>query len=233
MTPQCCLARWARRATTADCLCGTTTECYGWLHIASDCSPPQVELADLPGNLSYRFRLIARNGAGRSHPGTPSAPVHVCVASSADQEGAQGWGGAVGWFSWLRGTGQALVHATSGWHAIGGGGHMAAEEQLSPSPAPLALPPLLLLLAICLSCCRSLYRTICPSTAERRRRAERGRYQAASTAAPDEDDDGDEAPLAATGAWNRMEALLCVHVFVPDSRAPVKVSPTDGLHDCY
>jgi hypothetical protein len=65
------------------------------------------------------------------------------------------------------------------------------------------------------------------------RRAEHGRYQAASTAASDEDDDGDEAPLAATGAWNRMEALLCVHVFVPDSRAPVKVSPTDGLHDCY
>ena len=52
---------------------------YGAPIISSD-----VDLYDLSPNSTYRFRLVAHNTAGRSHPGKATEPVIVCTEAAPD-----------------------------------------------------------------------------------------------------------------------------------------------------
>ena len=58
-----------------------TAGTLSWQDYEAPFSSNEMELADLKPNASYRFRLIAHNAAGRSHPGTATGPVHVCDPS--------------------------------------------------------------------------------------------------------------------------------------------------------
>ena len=202
----------------------------GWQDYEAPLVSRELELAALPSNQSYRFRLIAHNAAGRSHPGAPSAPLHVCpVPSTSGKDGADvgRWSSEILPSFALHGSQVVLA-------SLGRG--VAPPEGSSGAPTAftlaLALLMLLLLLAALLGC-RCLLFACCSPAAARRPRGKGGRYHRAATAASDDEDDEGDEPLSAVLAWSRSEAMLCVQVYVPASRAPVQIEmSTVGVTTC-
>ena len=51
-----------------------------WREYEASFSADELEISDLHVNVSYRFRLVAHNAAGKSHPGTATEAVQLCDA---------------------------------------------------------------------------------------------------------------------------------------------------------
>jgi len=175
-----------------------STSAAGWRDYDGPFHPNTVELTDLQPNASHRFRLVAYNAAGRSHPGTATEPVRVCaravtqLSHGAEAEPGQPAAGA-------------LVQV---WEAIA-----------SETASPIALIAGAMVVAIC--CCA---RACCGSSNSRAPPGRGGaRYERASTNAHEEDDADAEAAEERSGAYDAWGAMLCVHVFVPASTRPIQI----------
>ena len=192
----------------------------GWVDSDEPIVSSEFELTTLPRNASYRFRLVAHNAAGRSHPGGATPAVHVCSALPAARQQSP----PTHWSALLPTFVQSALGVDNEPPST-----ILPQRNSTHSDISLPLPMMTILslvpVALCLACAMRLAH--CSPVAGRRQRvAKGGRYQKAATSA-DSEDDSDEEPALPTptggGAWNRPEALLCVHVFVPASRKPVQI----------
>lgn len=157
----------------------------------------EMEISEIHVNMSYRFRLVAHNSAGRSHPGTATDAVQVCEAPPVAALASS-----------------SLAHAARSWSStLPGGG--------------AGVPHGVYIVLVCavggvLTCCfgRRLFGGGTPSA---RRGGARYEYERAATGALDEELCDADAEGMGEGAYDPWAATLCVHVYVPQSIRPIQI----------
>ena len=195
-----------------------------------------IEVTRLQPNCSYRFRLIAHNAAGSSHPGTGTDPVYVCAPSPVDKSA-----GARATHEWLLNSAKAAILR------IGSSGDVTSkpdsvDEPMSAVSLRMLNSSMLMVLLVPVFFIWCYCKRAKSNHNERQRKTIRqgGRYQKASTIerglmdADDDDDDDDDDDYngdntdrsqqqAIAGAYDQWAKTLAVHVFVPDSSHPVQI----------
>ena len=184
---------------------GGSSRSQGWVDYEAPFHSHEMDIADLQTNASVRFRLIAHNAAGRSHPGTATEPVSVCEAPPGAPEATR--------------SESVLL-----WFLEGAAARLGVWVTLGALAACV-----LLLLAACYR--RVLGSNNVPIRSLSGRSGPR--YERAATGAQVDDEALDEIDSEAAsfaGAYDAWSAILCVNVYVPTSIRPIQIEmSTQGI----